>query len=99
MTIRRFTGPTMQHALRQVKSVLGPEAVILETGEADGQATVTAAVDVERRVERAAERAPARAADAELMAEVRELLGVVRYLVGDQWQGRRRRRRPEPVRL
>jgi flagellar biosynthesis protein FlhF len=91
----------MQQALRQVKAVLGAEAVILETSEADGVVTVTAAVDGERGGERvpAAEPAPTRAVDRELLGEVRELLGAVRDLVGDQWQGRRRRRRPELLRL
>src|SRR6185503_15018901 len=99
MRIRRFTGATMQHALRQVKAELGPEAVILETGEADGMVTVTAAVDADRGAREPAARRAATPPDAELVGEVRELLGVVRELVGDHWQGKRRRRRPELARL
>jgi flagellar biosynthesis protein FlhF len=96
MRIRRFTAATMQQALRQVKAVLGAEAVILEAGEADGVMTVTAAVDAgPAAVAPEAERP----ADRELLGEVRELLGVVRALVGEHWQGRRRRPRPELARL
>src|SRR5207248_605110 len=47
MKVKRFTAPTMAEALKQVKGTLGPDAVILETTEAAGQVTVTAAVDLE----------------------------------------------------
>src|SRR5207247_625834 len=43
MKVKRFTAPTMAEALKQVKGTLGPDAVILETTEAAGQVTVTAA--------------------------------------------------------
>ena len=89
----------MQQALRQVKAVLGPEAVILDTTETDGVVTVTAAVDAEPVTERTGTRGADGAVDGELLSEVRELLGAVRDLVGDHWQGKRRRRRPELVRL
>jgi flagellar biosynthesis protein FlhF len=45
MRVRRFSAPGLQAALRQVKATLGPEAVILETTEADGVVTVTVGVD------------------------------------------------------
>src|SRR6059036_3057843 len=73
MKVKRFTAPTMPEALKQVKATLGPEAVILETTEAPGQVTVTAAVDLD---------APAGA----LVSEVRELMSVVRELVDEQWR-------------
>src|SRR5437660_1102747 len=47
MKVNRFTAPTMAEALKQVKATLGAEAVILETTEAPGQVTVTAAVDLD----------------------------------------------------
>src|SRR2546430_6626713 len=82
MTINRYTGATMQQALGRVKAALGPEAVILETASAPGEVTVTAAVD---RMP-----APIGGASGELVGEVRQLLGVVRELVEEQW----RRERP-----
>jgi flagellar biosynthesis protein FlhF len=79
MRLRRFTAATMQQALRQVKTALGPDAVILETSDAGGQITVTAAVD-------AADATPTlrpggSPGDQELASEVRQLLGVVRALL------------------
>src|SRR5437867_4097245 len=82
MTINRYTAATMQQALARVKAALGPEAVILETASAPGEVTVTAAVD---RMP-----APIGGASGELVGEVRQLLGVVRELVEEQW----RRERP-----
>jgi flagellar biosynthesis protein FlhF len=78
MKVSRFTAPTMGEALRQVKAKLGPEAVILETAEAPGQVTVTAAVDLEAS---APEPSGPAAGDAGLVREVRELMGLVRALV------------------
>jgi flagellar biosynthesis protein FlhF len=81
MRIRRFSGPAMADVLRQVKAAIGPDAVILETQEAAGQVTVSVAVDDAPEVRRP--RAPLpRPREAELAGEVRELLGVVRALVG-----------------
>jgi flagellar biosynthesis protein FlhF len=72
MKISRFTGATVADALARVKSTLGSEAVILETCEADGVVTITAAVD----------HAPLRAGDdAALVSEVRSLMDAVRELV------------------
>src|SRR5438094_325393 len=82
MHINRYTAATMQQALARVKAALGPEAVILETASAPGEVTVTAAVD---RMP-----APIGGASGELVGEVRQLLGVVRELVEEQW----RRERP-----
>lgn len=45
MKIRRFTGPDMRDALRQVREALGPEAVILETQRQTTGVEVSAAVD------------------------------------------------------
>ena len=47
MKLRRFTGATTQEALQQVKRVLGPEAVILDTETVPGGVVVTAAIDHE----------------------------------------------------
>ncbi len=80
MKIRRFTGRTMQQALKQVKAALGADAVILETAEGGDGVTVTAAVD--------AGEAPAApgAGDRELAREVRSLLGVVHELLDGHWR-------------
>jgi flagellar biosynthesis protein FlhF len=78
MKLRRFTAATMQQALRQVKAALGPDAVILETGEAGGRITVTAAVDAPEAPAAARATTPG---DRELVREVRQLLGVVRELL------------------
>ncbi|MFN8542725.1 MAG: hypothetical protein U0807_00725 [Candidatus Binatia bacterium] len=63
----------MTEALRQVKAALGPDAVILETSEAAGELTVTAAM----------ERADA-PAETELAVEVRRLAQVVRALIAER---------------
>src|SRR5436309_3866231 len=86
MKVKRFTAPTMPEALKQVKATLGAEAVILETTEAPGQVTVTAAVDLD-----APGAATTEPADGALLSEVRELMSVVRELVDEQW-----RRQPPP---
>lgn len=71
MRIRRFSAPGLQAALRQVKAALGPEAVILETTEADGVVTVTVGVDEDD--------VPGRR---EMAREARDLVGTVGNLVG-----------------
>src|SRR5438093_1406357 len=81
MKVKRFTAPTMPEALKQVKATLGPEAVILETTEAPGQVTVTAAVDLDAPAGGATD-----PADGALVSEVRELMSVVRELVDEQWR-------------
>src|SRR5437016_9648353 len=81
MKVKRFTAPTMPEALRQVKATLGPEAVILETTEAAGQVTVTAAVDLDAPAGGATD-----PADGALLSEVRELMSVVRDLIDEQWR-------------
>src|SRR5213593_4526731 len=89
MKVKRFTAPTMAEALRQVKATLGPEAVILETTEAAGQVTVTAAVDLDGPAGGATDPAAGGAtdpADGALVSEVRELMSVVRELVDEQWR-------------
>src|SRR5213080_703050 len=89
MKVKRFTAPTMPEALRQVKATLGPEAVILETTEAAGQVTVTAAVDLDAPAGGATDPAAGGAtdpADGALVSEVRELMSVVRELVDEQWR-------------
>src|SRR5439155_241364 len=89
MKVKRFTAPTMAEALRQVKATLGPEAVILETTEAAGQVTVTAAVDLDAPAGGATDPAAGGAtdpADGALVSEVRELMSVVRQLVDEQWR-------------
>src|SRR5947208_2680866 len=82
MKVKRFTAPTMAEALKQVKGTLGPDAVILETTEAAGQVTVTAAVDLEPP----AATPGADPADGALVSEVRELMGIVRDLIDEQWR-------------
>ena len=82
MKIRRFSGATIQEALREVKAALGVEAVILDTAEVAGVVTVTAATDVDDQEPPPAAR-PA-GADAELADELRALVGVVRELVHEQ---------------
>src|SRR5881398_2309999 len=80
MKVKRFTAPTMPEALRQVKATLGPEAVILETTEAAGQVTVTAAVDLDAPAGGATDPAAGGATDptdGALVSEVRELMSVV----------------------
>ena len=79
MKVKRFTAPTMAEALKQVKATLGPDAVILETAEATGQVTVTAAVDLDPP-------AATDPADGALVSEVRELMGIVRDLIDEQWR-------------
>jgi flagellar biosynthesis protein FlhF len=74
----------MSQVLRQVKAVLGDEAVILDTQEAGGTLTVTAAVDdgeVEAKLPDATGQS-----DGELLVEVRQLLGVVGELVDEHWR-------------
>lgn len=45
MKLSRFTGATMQDALRQVKATLGEDAVLLDTQPVRGGVVVTAAID------------------------------------------------------
>jgi flagellar biosynthesis protein FlhF len=73
MRIRRFSAPGLQAALRQVKAVLGPEAVILETTEAGGMVTVTAGMDEEDGP-----------GGHDLAREVRELVGLVGELLHER---------------
>src|SRR5690242_6261894 len=80
MRISRYTGATVGDALARVKAALGDEAVILETVEADGRVTVTAAID------HAPLMRPPRAPDPALADEVRQLVDVVRDLVA--WPAR-----------
>jgi flagellar biosynthesis protein FlhF len=86
MKLRRFVGPSMPAALECVRAALGPDAMILETRTLTGPekgVEVTAAAD--------ADPAPTAAAgqgDAALAAEVRQLSGLVRALVGRAWTGR-----------
>src|SRR5690242_118927 len=75
MRISRYTGTTVGEALARVKAALGDEAVILETVEAGGIVTVTAAID-HAPLARAA-----RGTDPALGDEVRQLIDVVRDLV------------------
>src|SRR5690349_2409792 len=90
MRTRRFSGATMQDALREVKAALGVEATIVDTAEVAGLVTVTAAVDLEPEAEAAAPSLAdvaagrAGAADPELAGELRALVGVVRELVREQ---------------
>lgn len=89
MKLRRFRAPTTAEALRQVKAALGAEAVILETRpEEGGGIVVTAAIDTEPR------RAPLPAGPPPLAAEVRELVALVRSLVGDECRRRVHARDP-----
>jgi flagellar biosynthesis protein FlhF len=74
MRLRRFTGTTIGEALRLVKATLGSEAVILETDEAPGRVTVTAATDGD---------APAGGGAGDLVDEVRGLVATVRDLVDE----------------
>jgi flagellar biosynthesis protein FlhF len=80
MRIRRFVGPTMPQVLARVKASLGPDAVILETGQVAGGVSVTAAMDDDP---------PPTPVDGdrELVGEVRRLLEVVRTLVDDPTRG------------
>ena len=87
----------MSQVLRQVKAVLGDEAVILDTTEASGTLTVTAAVD-DGEVEAGLSPAGGRA-DGELLLEVRQLLGVVGELVDEHWRRRVPGLGPDLVRL
>ena len=80
MKIRRFTGASMRRALDQVKATLGPEAVILDTAEENGQVIVTAALDDDPRP-------MVVGGDRELVREMRRLLDVVRTLVDDRQRG------------
>jgi flagellar biosynthesis protein FlhF len=97
MKLRRFVGPTMAAALRDVKGALGADAVILETRSLPGrdrQVEVTAAVDEDP--------APAVAptsADAVLAAEVRELSRLVRTLVARERAARSVDLEPQLVEL
>src|SRR2546430_16233513 len=95
MKVKRFTAPTMAEALKQVKATLGAEAVILETTEAPGQVTVTAAGDLD-----APGAATPQPADGAPLSAVRPLPSVGREL-GDEPRRpppppRRRGRRPLP---
>ena len=88
MRLRRFVGPTTAAALESVKKALGPDALILETrttSTGGGGVEVTAAIDDEPT----ATVAPVNS-DATLAAEVRELSGLVRTLVGNAWANRSR---------
>jgi flagellar biosynthesis protein FlhF len=87
----------MSQVLRQVKAALGDEAVILDTTEASGTLTVTAAVD-DGEVEAGLSHAGGRA-DGELLLEVRQLLGVVGELVDEHWRRRVPGLGPDLVRL
>jgi len=87
----------MSQVLRQVKAALGDEAVILDTTEAAGTLTVTAAVD-DGEVEAGLAHAGGRA-DGELLLEVRQLLGVVGELVDEHWRRRVPGLGPDLVRL
>ncbi|HLK11901.1 MAG TPA: hypothetical protein VKW76_11010 [Candidatus Binatia bacterium] len=73
MRIRRFTAATAAAAFREVKAVLGAEAVILETHAVDGGVAVVAATDLEEA-----------SSHEELVGEVRALLDVVRGLVAER---------------
>jgi len=73
MRIRRFTAPGVQAALRQVKAMLGDEAVILETTESGGLVTVTAGMEEED--------VPGQH---DLAGEVRELAGLVGQLLHER---------------
>jgi flagellar biosynthesis protein FlhF len=101
MRTRRFSGATMQDALRAVKAALGPDAVILDTAEAGAGVTVTAAADAEVPVAPSERGAPARGrpADAELTAELRALMSVVRELVQEQRRHQLPALAPELLRL
>lgn len=80
MKLRRFAGPNVSSALASVRAALGADAMILETrSSADPRegVVVTAAVDDDP----APNTAPG-AGDSILAAEVRELSGLVRTLVG-----------------
>jgi flagellar biosynthesis protein FlhF len=93
MKVRRFTGATMQQALRQVKATLGRDAVILDTVEGAGQVTITAAVDAGPELTAGA------VGDGELVLEVRRMLGVVGELVDEHWRRRLPGLGPELLRL
>jgi len=82
MKLRRFSGATTAQAIARVKAALGPDAIILDTAAVAGEVTVTAAVD---ELPAAPPPRPG-PLDGELAAEVRQLLGVVRELVEDQWR-------------
>src|SRR5690349_16112780 len=88
MKTRRFSGATMQDALREVKAAFGAEAAIVDTAEVAGLFTVTAAVDLEADGGAAAPAdavgARPAAPDTELAGELRALVGVVRELVHEQ---------------
>ena len=73
MKLSRFTAATTHEALRQVKLVLGDEAVILDTQPGPGGVVVTAAIDLD---------AVAVRSDADLATEVRALSDLVRATVG-----------------
>lgn len=47
MKIRRFIAPDIREAMRQVRAVLGPDAVILETQRVAGGIELSAAIDYE----------------------------------------------------
>src|SRR5262245_59531222 len=74
MKIRRFTARTMPGALREVRAVLGPDAIILETFESGGgMLTVVAANDAE-----------AKSPGEELKEEGRQLASLARTLAGGE---------------
>src|SRR5690349_9485985 len=91
MSTRRFSGATMQEALREVKAALGPDAAIVDTAEVAGMVTVTAAIDVAPEPPRPAPAAPS--GDPELAGEIHALVGMVRDLVHEQ----RRQHVPAPA--
>ena len=79
MKLRRFTGPTMADAIRQVKAELGEDAVILETSDEAGGICVTAATDEDTPT-----------AEGVLTVEVRRLIGTVQNLADAQRQPEQR---------
>jgi flagellar biosynthesis protein FlhF len=85
MRTRRFSGATVQEALRAVKAALGADAVILETAEVGGMVTVTAAGPPDESAAVPVAPAPRTARpvapEGDLAGELRALVGVVRDLV------------------
>ncbi len=87
----------MQEALKEVKTALGSEAVILDTAESPGQVVVTAAMDPEDAPPPPT--AAREASDPELVGEVRRLLEVVHELAGDHGRAHRPELRPDLAQL
>jgi flagellar biosynthesis protein FlhF len=77
MRIRTFTAPSINEALRLVKTALGEDAVLLETHSGADGVTVSAAIDDDPGVLPGL----APAGDPELVTEVRALMALVRELV------------------